>query len=429
MKQHIRRRTAATLLAVGLLVTSLTACSSATKSGPEKLLVWLQSSGSASATDTAIKADKDLIAKFQATHPELSIKTEVYTQTQLNQNLKSALASNKGPDVFYNDVTPTREMFKAGLVADLSKYNTKFGWSKRLYPAGLAFTQLNGKTFGLGLEFEFVGVFWNEALLSKVGLTAPTDYNSTIAFCKAATKAGYVAFAHSGNPGWQHYFLFAMPLASTLGVGAERQLVIDGKGSWDQPAVVEAYQKAFVDLTAAGCFPKDVNGVTFESGTQLFTSGKALGLPTGTWAIPSIDAAGMKDVSMAPFPQLGAHPAVYTVGMGSMWGVSAKSTHIDAAAGLIDSLMSQASAKTWVNDAGFIPPMNLDQASLAVSPLKKFALTTLAKASTDVNSLGLDIDLYMPVAFNDLMSSGGQAVISGQKSAGQQAKDLNSAAK
>ncbi len=426
MKQHTRNRTAAALLAAGMLVIPLSACAAAEPESAE-LLVWLQASESG--TSVGLDAQRELIAQYQAEHPEITIVTEEYTQEQLGQTLTSALASDSGPDVFYNDVTPTREMFEAGLVADLTEYEAEFGWGDRIYPAGLAFTQLDGKTFGLGLEFEFVGVFWNDSLLADAGLEAPTDYESTLEFCQAASEAGYVAFAHSGNPGWQHFFLFAMPLASTLGVDDERSLVLDGEGSWDQPAVVEAYQKAFVDMQAAGCFPQDVNGVTFDSAIQLFTSERALGFPTGTWAIGPIDDAGMENISMAPFPQLGDNPAVYTVGMGSMWAVSARSTQTAEAAGLIDFLMSEDAASTWVNVAGFIPPLEAEQSSLTVSPLKKFAVETLAEASTDINSLGLNIDLYMPVEFNDLMSSGGQAVISGQKTPEQQATDLENVAR
>ncbi len=391
------------------------------------LTVWDQHG--TGGNDPANTAAEKIYAGFQRKHPNIRIKRERYTQEQLTQTARTALTGNSAPDVLYTDVTPSREYSQAGLIVPLDEYDRKYGWSKRIYPAAMQWTKADGKLFGLGLEYEFVGVFYNEPEIRRAGLEVPQTLEETLDFCRQAQAKGYTPFAHSQNPGWQSYFTFTMPLHNVVGVDAMRQLLFEKQGSWVRPEFERAVNAVYRDMRDAKCFPRNVNALEFESAVNLYNTRKALMLPTGTWAVGQIDEGGLpkEATKLMPFPSIDGGERAYTAGMGSNWIIAARSKYPDQAAQLIDYVFSDEAARIWAQEAGFIPPVPLDAKTLELTPLKQFALTTLTQAATgegDVK-LGYNVDLVAPLEFNTLMEDGFQAMMSGRKSAQEQLRDLD----
>lgn len=391
---------------------------------PVTLLVWDAFGGG------GMTAANTIYANFMAAHPNITIQEEPVPLGQALVTTKTALASGTGPDLIYHDVTPERDMFAQGLILDLTSYADQYKWKDRFYPAGLGFTTTNdGKIFALGLEFEFVGVFYNKTLMDQEGFKVPSTISETLDFCKQAKAKGYIPFSFGQNPGWQAYFSFTMPVHNMVGVDYMTNLVKKGVGSWNTPEILKGVKVFYVDMKNAGCFPEDVNGLDWDGMQANLWNGKALMIPTGTWIVEAMienTQDGKYTFEMMPFPEIegGKGGRVYTAGMGSAWAVSAATKHPAEAAMLLDYIFSPEAVKIWYEIGSLIPPINVDASSFALPPLSKFVAATLNKYALTPGGMGYNIDVLVPSEFDVMLSSGFQAVWAGTKTPEQQLADL-----
>jgi raffinose/stachyose/melibiose transport system substrate-binding protein len=405
-------------ITVVLLVLSLPAYAQE----PITLLVW-DHFGSVSG------GPADMIyEQFMTENPNIVIQREVVDAQQIKDIAPTALASGQGPDLIYMDISDARPLFRGGLLIALDDYAEQYGWYDRFYENGLSWSIVDDQLSGLGMEFEFVGVFINNDIFEQEGWAVPTNLEETLAYCQAASAAGYVPFAHGQNPGWQTFFSFTMPLHNTVGVEWVENRVFNDIGSWDDPGVVRAFEVFYRDMRDANCFDPDVNGLDWQTQQDLFYSGEAPLFPTGTWVVGGI-IQNMPDanVTMMPFPAtVPDGPRIYTTGMGSAWFIASSAANPDAAAQLIDFMFSDFALDQWVEQAGYVPPLPLDADDYELTELQKFVLETLT-ASVDPDSgvsLGYNIDVLAPRPFNTMLQEGFQAVMADLKTPEEQAADL-----
>lgn len=396
---------------------------------PTTLLVWDTHTDEASSPAT-----EAIYQAFERRHPTIKIKREVYQNEQIRVIARTALESGTGPDVVYYDtgVGNAGVLARAGLLRPIDDYAKKYGWNEKFLEIAAKESIIDGKLFGLGLEFEFVGLFYNEALLAKAGLAMPRTFTEVGEFCKAAKAKGYTPMALSMNPGWQSYHWFSAMAYNVLGAEAMGSLLFQRQGRWDTPDMVRSIRLFFVDLKQAGCFPDDVNSLMYNDASALFYSGEALIHPTGTWLIGRI-AANMpgQKVGLVAFPPVEAgQPHYYPTGVGSSYFISAKTKHADAAALLLDYIFSPEAVRIWVEKANYIPPVPFDSTGWTVPPLFRTALDTLATASGDPGKgpgLGFYINHAVPEAFVSRMRDGSQAVLAGRKTPEQLAAEFQQA--
>jgi raffinose/stachyose/melibiose transport system substrate-binding protein len=421
--RHVRFASAVLVLVVlaGMAMLPASYALARQESGePVTLRVWDQF------TENSDIADQ-IYAGFTATHPNVTIERETFTLEQLRTTASTALASGTGPDVIYHDVTPGREFYRSGLVLSLDEYAEEYGWRERFYPAGLRWTLVDDTLTGLGLEYEFVGVFYNKTRMDEAGLQIPETLEQTLEYCRQASEAGFIPYVAATGAGWPNYFYFTMPLHNTVGVQQMTDLLFGGQGTWDSPEVVSAIEVFYRQMRDAGCFPENPNAVDFDIGRDLLWAGDALAMPIGTWLIPDVAQFDPEhEYVMSPFPAIDGNPRVYTAGMGSAFFISSQSAHPDVAAEFLDYLFSDEATRIWVEQAQYIPPVPVDTEGLDVPPLFQFALETLTAAGSGEGGteLGYNIDLLVPQEFNTMMEDGFQAVMADEKTPEQQAADL-----
>jgi raffinose/stachyose/melibiose transport system substrate-binding protein len=390
-----------------------------------ELLVWDQY------TDAASDVVQGIYDQFEAANPHITIRREVYSSDQMNQTLRTALDSGTGPDVVLFDTGPAYAgvLAEAGLLLPLTDLDAQYGWSPRFVPVAIQGASVGGTLYGLPMTVDLIGLYYNQTLLAEEGLTAPTTVEELLAFCTAASEKGYVPIAFGDNPGWQAFHSFSMTANQMLGPEAMRQLLFEGTGGWNTPEIVTAIQTYFVDLREAGCFNEDPNAVTYEDANSLFYSGDALMATTGSWLVNDI-LANMPDyeVALVPFPEIpGGQGPTWASGVGGAWHISAKSEHPTEAGLLLDFLVGDEAAKSWVGEARFFLAREVDTTGLEVSPLHQSVLDVLAAARAGEVTLGYSIDVLAPAEFNDAMLNGFQAVLAGDKTAEEQAADLQAA--
>jgi raffinose/stachyose/melibiose transport system substrate-binding protein len=289
--------------------------------------------------------------------------------------------------------------------------------------------QLDGTLYGMPLTTDLIGMYSNTTLLDQEGLTVPTTVDELVAFCGAAKEKGYIPIAFGNNPGWEAFHQFSMTSNQMLGPEAMRALLFENEGSWDSPEIVTAIEAFFVTMRDAGFFSEDANAITYDDGNSLFFGGEALLHTTGSWLVGDI-VANMPDteVGFVPFPEIaGGKGRVWISGVGSAWFITASTEHPDEAAAFVDYMYSPDALAKWVGQNRFFVPVEIDTSTIEVDPLTAAVLEARQSAEAEGVQFGYNVDVIAPPAFNDMMMSGFQAVLAGDKTPEQQAADLHAA--
>src|SRR4029078_6131209 len=176
-------------------------------------------------------ADK-IYADFTNPHPHNKITREVYSTDQMRQTVNTALSSGTGPDIIFYDAGPgyAGVLANARLLTPLAQYAQQYGWKDRIAPSSLEATSLGGKLYGLPLQVDLIGMYYNQGLFDKEGMTVPQSLDDLIKFCKQAKDKGYIPFAFADNEGWEAFHQFSMTANQMIGPEAMRNLLVNSQG-------------------------------------------------------------------------------------------------------------------------------------------------------------------------------------------------------
>jgi raffinose/stachyose/melibiose transport system substrate-binding protein len=396
---------------------------------PVELVVWDQF------TDPEASGLVDEIyAGFTEKNPNVTIKREAVENDQLRQTLRTALSSGEGPDVIFYDAGPgyAGVLAESDLIIPMDEYAAEYGWKEKVAGTALQGTTIDGKLYGMPLQVDLIGMYVNTAVMEENGWAAPTTLAEMLTFCKTASEAGVIPIAFADNPGWQAFHQFSMTANQMIGADAMQEILYNGgAANWNSPEIVTAIQAYFVDMRDAGCFPEDAVALTYDDGNALFYAGDAALHTTGSWMIGDMEAnmEAVDKVTFVPFPAIDGGKGQYWItGVGSAYYVTANSEHPAESAAFIDYLFDPAVvADKWVEQGRYVVPVEFEAASVEASPLFASVLDTLQKSLKGEAELGFNVDVMAPQPFNDMMLNGFQAMLNGDKTAEEQAADLQTA--
>ena len=419
--------TVALLVLLALLGAAPTA-GTARAQDPVELLVWDQFTGP-NVTDVV----DAIYESFTEQNPNITIRREAVSSDQLRQTLRTSLGSGTGPDIVFYDAGPgyAGVLAEAGLLLPLDDLATQYGWRDRIAEAALAGASIGDQLYGLPLQVDLIGMYVNQTLMEEEGFQIPETTEQMAELCRQAREKGYDSpLAFSNNPGWQAYHPFAMTANAMVGPEAVRALLFESQGSWNTPEMVTAIRSFFVDLRDAGCYSEEANALQYADGNDLFFTGQSLIHPTGSWLVTDIET-NMPDaeVEFVPFPAPPGATAgrLWSSGVGSAYFASANSEHQEEVGRFLDYLFSPETARRWIEEAQFVVPVDVDTSDIEAGPLFRTILDQIAAASRGEIQLGYNVDVLAPQEFNDAMQNGFQAMVAGDKSAEQQAADLQAA--
>ena len=382
-------------------------------------------------TDPIESDNADAIyAAFTEQNPNVTITREVFSTEQMRDVVNTAISSGTGPDLIFYDAGPgyAGVLADAGLILPLDDYASQYGWDERIAAPAVEATTIDGSFYGMPLQTDLIGMYYNQTLLDQEGLTVPETLDELVAFCGQAAEKGYIPVNFADAEGWPAFHQFSMTANQMVGPDGIRAL-LNNEGSWDTPEIVTAIESFFVTLRDAGCFPEDPVAIGYDDGSPLFFNGEALLYPTGSWLIAEMEAQ-MPDyeVGFVPFPEIeGGQGRVWISGVGSAWYISSTAQNPDEAAAFIDYLFSQEAAEKWIGVSRYFVPVDVDLSSIESSPLSDLVIETLQTAGDEGVQFGYNVDVLAPPEFNEMMLSGFQAILVGDKTPEQQATDLEAA--
>ncbi|WP_163570936.1 ABC transporter substrate-binding protein [Fodinicola feengrottensis] len=309
-----RIRRVAALVAAGVLGLVMSGCGSSggVPSDPNqvagKVTMWIY----------PISADLEKtwwqpkVAEFRKKFPQVSVDVVVQPWANRDEQLTTAIAGNKGPDVVYLIPDQLSQYADTGALADVSDVITKDRSDFR--DNALQAMTYDGKLYGVPLLMSVTTTMVNKNVMQAAGVTSiPQTWDQFLADAAKIKAKGYYATTYAGDPTQTLNQTF-YPLLWQAGGDV---LSADGKKcTINSAAGVRALQfvKKLVD---SGYTPKDALTTALQAETSPFAQAK-VGMTIST---PSADLSTYK-LPKANYQVGPPLTDVKSVGYGTVGGLS-----------------------------------------------------------------------------------------------------------
>ncbi|WP_163833536.1 ABC transporter substrate-binding protein [Spartinivicinus ruber] len=206
--------------------------------------------------------------------------------------LRARVLSGKSPTAVQMLGFDIQDWGEQGVVANLNDVAKQEGWDKVVPQALQKFSKYEGKWIAVPVNVHSTNWVWgNKAVLDKVGVSIPKNWNDLINAMKKVKAAGYVALAHGGQA-WQDATVFDGVVLATGGVDFYRKALIE----LDPKALSSATMKQVFDRMAQlrGFVDKNYPGRDWNLASAMVINGKAAFQMMGDWAKGEFISAGKK---------------------------------------------------------------------------------------------------------------------------------------
>jgi raffinose/stachyose/melibiose transport system substrate-binding protein len=347
----INRRTILTgagLAALGLAVPSiLSGCSSSgaptggagTGSGTGTVKLWMDIAGDANQK----YFNESVIGAFSKAKPTINVMTTYYQGGDLRRLIQTALQARSGPDIVRGpSATQTLAWSKANVLADLSGYSKKWGWSDKLSSWAMQAFTIDNKLYALPLRVDTMLLYFNKTLFADKGWKQPTNREELESLAAEAHGQGIMPFG-SSNVDWKAASEWLMTIFWNHYSGPEAiYQALTGQAKFTDPVFVEAVQllKSYFDKGwIAGGADKYFSVPSQELGAS-FGKGKIAMIPQGGWFMSQVGqyfgsaAKNSNEWDWMPIPTLRPEVAypLYEIGIGGSLSINQASKNKDAAA-------------------------------------------------------------------------------------------------
>lgn len=377
VKPYMKKGFALVSAAMGL-VMFLTGCSNSqtgtTSSSPaqEVDLRWL----SALVGDAAeAQWFSTTVNQFNADHAgSIKINIDGVAGEAVNDKLKTDAAGNTMPDLFTLNADAARFNLIAdsGRAVDLMPYMTANPdlWSGVDKDSAAAYTDSQGHLLGLPYTKSYIGLYYNQALLTAAGVTSiPTTWDEFTAACDKLKASGVAPIAFmTGENSWTTMLMLSHLIGAETGGAAWLKSTPDTV-NFNDPAFVNAVGK--LQTLMKNYSTPDAIGATYAVAASSFENGQAAIIANGPWMAadfsnPDVSMAGLnKDVVYEPAPGGGVIQAEnYAFGIGSKDKASS-----DAAFEVLKYMMTPNVYSQYLNITGGSPTFTVDQSLLKLDPI------------------------------------------------------------
>jgi raffinose/stachyose/melibiose transport system substrate-binding protein len=305
-----------------------------------------------------VTTNQALANGFNKSQSAVKVVLMTVPDTDYNTALPRDLRTSSGPDVFAPSAL-VQEVADSE-VLNLSSYASKYGWTAKFSAQALAPGRVSSKgVVGRGPLYQaggqagvVTGIFYNHALMAKLGLHVPKTVSQFSAELATAKAKGVTPIICSNEDGLTGH-LFDMLLGDYMGAQGIDDVIDNVPGSnLDTPDAVAAAD-LLGSWMSAGYFNSDANAIQQTQSYQEFGAGDGLFLVSGSWIESGGNFPASFNYGMMPFPPLTVGGPY--VGMESndlAFSISAKSAYPDQAAQFVNWLSTPAAAKVIVTVGG-----------------------------------------------------------------------------
>ncbi len=348
------------------------------------------------------------IENFTKQHPDIKIKRSIHSFEDMRIPLKLALSSGDGPQVAQVNQGggDMGALVKQDLLVPMDKFADSYHWTTRFPESILKRNRWSkdqqfgeGELYGVASLGEMVGLYYNQALLEKAGLSVPKtmqEFEADMAKLKAKGIAPIMLGLLDGNAGQQMLSAIWEDQIDASKRAPLDKLIYGEGGSFKNPALENA-ASLMQNWSKKGYFFPGFQGIGHDDAATLFQNGQAAFFISGTWYSGQFKSS--KDIHFVAMPKFAGVDKPLMVGGTDLpfsITLTAKSDQQQqTAAQFIDYLVSGEVAADWLSH-GFLPAAQADE---VVLPKDNQLLGDIYTAWVQVNkdnALGHYVDWSTP---------------------------------
>ncbi len=366
-----------TLLGAGAAALALTAtgCSGGGDAdGPVELTFW---HGYTEADGDVLE---EIVEEFNASHEDVTIKTEVKTWASIDDTLLTALSAQEGPDIVAMPAERLPVYASRGAFVELDDfYEDEDGNTANLVPGAVDMVEVEGSKYGVPAGFVPLAVYYDAALFEDAGIGEfPQTWDQWV------DTAEQLTVDENGDGTPERYGVVlpdhatvANGLWPTLFYGNGGDVVDGGEAVIDSPenAATLEYWRTAIEQGAIS--PTGVDGVGAD---ELFGSGKAAMTVGGPWMASIAEESGI-DYGIAPIPAGPEAQAASAIGISMATTVDTGDAEQEAAEEFFSFFLNDENAVEWSLGSGW-PPLRTDV------PAEEVASNPVVASLTEMADLG-----------------------------------------
>jgi len=328
---------------------------------------------------------EDAQKRFEAAHPNVSLKREYISYGEYMVKLKAVLAGAEAPDVFQIPwAGEYPELARSGKILPLTNALKK-GFPT-FFPNIMKAISVDGQAWSVPLDLNTLQIAYNKTTFDQMGLSVPKSKDELAALSKKLNDAGNFAVAMGTKDLWSAADVFFAQIAYTDPTHTKMALADAGKISWNSPEFLKAAQ-VVADYVKQEVIAPGANSMeVFVGAENLFVQQQsAMFYPVGNFVTGGITekVGDSFEWSLFPWPPLvKGGEALPTGGVAEMFVVSKDSKNKDLAVEFLQYLTNDEGKEILVKN-DFIPSSTY-KGSIAMSPLYKNMLDAQSKSQSRV---------------------------------------------
>ena len=380
------------LLPLTLAAGMLTGCGGEESSSDEKTLtLWSIATESDNMHSSYLKA----IEEWEEKHEGYKIKFETFEYQSYKTKIKSAVAANELPDIFFTFGGGFSQPFaESGKVLPLDDYYENY---KDLLPeAALKNQTYDGTIYGSTFTTPVSMMFYNKNIFEENNIKVPATYDELLTAVTTLKDAGITPIATSVKDTWVLGMLHdGLTLKSAGATKLQNALLKQEGQSYNDSDMLQS-AKAIVELKEKGAFEEGATGLSNDEAVQPFLDGQAGMFFTGSWLGGDINTKSYdkEAFGVAPIPVLNSENSSLSDFMGgaSDTFMVAKSTKYPEVACDAAFEIAKYISKNAYLEGVAIPAWKVDYDDSEVEPMTK----EIAGYTTEANSFTLWFDTLLP---------------------------------
>jgi raffinose/stachyose/melibiose transport system substrate-binding protein len=373
-----------------------------------------------------------LADEYKAAHPNVTIEITVLENEAFKTKLATVMQSGTPPDIFQSwGGGVMNEYVTAGLLKDITPDldASSSAWRNTFASGALGVYAYKDKNYGVPWDMGMIGWWYNKALFTQAGISAPpTTWTELLADVTKLKAAGIVPIAVGEGDKWPGMHMWAY-LVTRLGGKANFMGALLRTGSFTDAPFVEAGKK-LQELIALEPFQDGFLGATYGDEATAMGNSKAAMELMGQWAPGvekdnSVDKKGIGDnLGWFPFPAVegGKGDANDAVGGGNGFAIGK-----NASPEAIDFVkyLTRAESQVQLAQIGVIIPVVKGGEAGLTDPLTIQLQASFAKAQY----FQLYYDQALPPAMGSVVNDSVQGIFAGTLTPEQCAQAIEDSAK
>lgn len=226
----------------------------------------------------------DRIEAFEEENPNIKVSQEVIAADSYSQSLQTKIASDDAPMIFVANTGRSSlvKYAEAGHVADLTGLEGLENLNEKILPDG----QLDGKQYGITIDQNAYGVFYNKDIFDENGLEIPETIPELEEVCRKLEEKGIQPFATGYGEQW--VVGLTLKIYEDILCGPEwftqhENLEASFSGDEKFRQVMENF------IRYKDYWEEDSFGKNSEDGYNSLANGEVAMMINGTWTIDSVE--------------------------------------------------------------------------------------------------------------------------------------------